>query len=73
MSANETLWRGNLVLDQAKEEYERYLSGYKVTMQDMQQNKNEGVSGKQKQILGYSGYDNFFQKILCDKGNNIFP
>ena len=33
MSANETLWRGDLVINQSKEDNERYLSGYKVSVQ----------------------------------------
>ena len=31
MSQNETLWRGDLVIDQSKEENGRYVSGNKVS------------------------------------------
>ena len=38
MSANETLWRGDVVIDQSEEHNERYLSSYNVTMKYMQPN-----------------------------------
>jgi hypothetical protein len=74
MSQNEPLWRGDLVIDQSKEENERKCCEIKVTISSLEVSKNNQTtfnwgSGKKYDFLSFFLFTLFPRHSSCSTKN----